>query len=287
MPVAAVLVDRGRQVCVLTGDWSPVITRNDTVLCVGDRLQLLRWLVNICPDAKICQLHAGEQTTSAAEDYRYRYAISALATRRMFATRDAWLRSGGPEPYVGAPCLEHCVERMSEAAASPPLDGKDYVVFSMNVCRYQGQAEINRMLAVTANEARSRGWYVYASRPNSEFEAEFAVTDPNVIVQSAYGVPHDEFQRIVAGAHLLVGNSSAGIIEAPSLGTQTIDIAPRQNGRPLASSILRVPPGTFDMRACFDAALELGFDFQPYNEVEHPAIKAAQVVMEVEEMIRT
>jgi GDP/UDP-N,N'-diacetylbacillosamine 2-epimerase (hydrolysing) len=40
----------------------------------------------------------------------------------------------------------------------------------------------------------------------------------------------------------VVGNSSSGILEAPSFGTPTINIGDRQKGRILAASIIQVPP---------------------------------------------
>ena len=39
---------------------------------------------------------------------------------------------------------------------------------------------------------------------------------------------------------LVIGNSSSGIIEAPSLGVPTINIGPRQEGRVKAKSVIQV-----------------------------------------------
>ena len=44
-------------------------------------------------------------------------------------------------------------------------------------------------------------------------------------------MPHEDFLRALLAASAIVGNSSAGIIEAPAAGTPTVNIGPRQAGR--------------------------------------------------------
>lgn len=289
MPVVYELEDMGRPVRVVSSDHDnlPTITCLDTVLCVGDRIQLLRYLVNECPDSKIVQLHAGEETTSFVDDSRYRWAISSLAYKRLLATKEATDTTVGE--FVGSPCLEHYKDRVAEAEKNPPLDGKDYVLFAMNAWILSSEKYVNECLERTCRAARERGWWVYTIVPNYEKPYEIKVDEPNQIIQTNYSVPHDEFQRLIAGAHLMVGNSSAGVIEAPSLGTQSISLAPRQRGRPVASSVLDVE--VYDnhghreierMSELFDEALTLDFSYQPYNRIAHPAKKAAEAVRNVE-----
>ena len=50
-------------------------------------------------------------------------------------------------------------------------------------------------------------------------------------------VTHDAYVELMQSASAVVGNSSAGIIEAPWIGIPTVNIGLRQSGRPLASSI--------------------------------------------------
>jgi UDP-hydrolysing UDP-N-acetyl-D-glucosamine 2-epimerase len=49
------------------------------------------------------------------------------------------------------------------------------------------------------------------------------------------------YLSLLSHAKAVVGNSSSGIIEAPSLGVRTIDIGDRQRGRPRASSVASCP----------------------------------------------
>ena len=50
----------------------------------------------------------------------------------------------------------------------------------------------------------------------------------------------DSYLDLIAHAQAIIGNSSSGIIEAPTLGTYTINIGKRQEGRVRASSVIDV-----------------------------------------------
>lgn len=59
----------------------------------------------------------------------------------------------------------------------------------------------------------------------------------------------DKFLRELASVLFIIGNSSAGIVEAPFLGTPTINIGARQQGRPMASSIIQAEPTAESIQA--------------------------------------
>lgn len=56
-------------------------------------------------------------------------------------------------------------------------------------------------------------------------------------------------------ADVVVGNSSSGIIEAPFVGTPTVDIGDRQRGRPRAPSVVHCATGEAAVRAALGRAL--------------------------------
>jgi len=62
-------------------------------------------------------------------------------------------------------------------------------------------------------------------------------------------------------ASALIGNSSSGIIEAPSFRVPTVNIGDRQRGRVQAGSILNCPPETWAIQNTIDHALS-----QPFQE---------------------
>jgi GDP/UDP-N,N'-diacetylbacillosamine 2-epimerase (hydrolysing) len=61
-------------------------------------------------------------------------------------------------------------------------------------------------------------------------------SDPRVSVYN--DLPRPLFLGLLRDAAFLIGNSSAGIIEAASFGTPVIDIGPRQKGREHGPNVL-------------------------------------------------
>ncbi|MFO1268785.1 MAG: UDP-N-acetylglucosamine 2-epimerase [Rubrivivax sp.] len=50
------------------------------------------------------------------------------------------------------------------------------------------------------------------------------------------------YLSLMAEVDAVVGNSSSGLYEAPSLGTPTVNVGDRQRGRLAAASVLHCPP---------------------------------------------
>jgi UDP-N-acetylglucosamine 2-epimerase len=263
------------------------INREDTVVCVGDRLQLMRFLVKYCPTSRICQLHAGEDTSESMDDSRWRWVITCLSSVQLAPTVAA-LNELDARGYMaglcGAPSLEGFEIRRREALEKPPLDGRNYVLFAHNGYKAMQNGEWETALNVTAACAARRGWWTYVVVPNREACPAYVLNeDANKMVQSVYGLGHWEYQRIIAGALLMVGNSSAGVIEAPSLGTATVNVGSRQDGRPMASSVVSIGVDrldTVEMECAFEEALASDFGERPYECVEHPAEVAADLIAE-------
>jgi GDP/UDP-N,N'-diacetylbacillosamine 2-epimerase (hydrolysing) len=53
-------------------------------------------------------------------------------------------------------------------------------------------------------------------------------------------LPRQDYLGLMRMATVIVGNSSSGIMEAPSFGKPTVNIGRRQNGRPQASNVVNV-----------------------------------------------
>ena len=60
-------------------------------------------------------------------------------------------------------------------------------------------------------------------------------------------------------AHLVIGNSSSGIIEAPYFKTPTINIGTRQKGRLKAKSIIDVRPDEIEIQNAINKGLSKNF----------------------------
>ena len=88
-------------------------------------------------------------------------------------------------------------------------------------------------------------------------------------------------------ANLVIGNSSSGIIEAPSLQTPTVNIGDRQKGRPRSNSVIDCPAETDAIRCAIDQALSPDFKSclnaasSPYGE-PGAAVKIKDVLKRVD-----
>lgn len=80
----------------------------------------------------------------------------------------------------------------------------------------------------------------------------------NWLIVTSLGVLR--YLSVVKYARLVIGNSSSGVIEAPSMGTPTINIGDRQKGRMMAESVICCEPD----KSCIADAMKkaLTHDFQ-------------------------
>lgn len=71
-------------------------------------------------------------------------------------------------------------------------------------------------------------------------------------------LPRDEFLRALAEADVLVGNSSAGLLEAPFLGTPAVNVGERQKGRePGGPGVIHARESQSAIQAAIRTALRL------------------------------
>lgn len=68
-------------------------------------------------------------------------------------------------------------------------------------------------------------------------------------------MPHEEYLSVLKSVDLMIGNSSSGIIEAPSFKVPVLNIGNRQQGRERSANILDVPPERKKIVAAIDFAL--------------------------------
>jgi len=68
-------------------------------------------------------------------------------------------------------------------------------------------------------------------------------------------MPHEDYLGIIKSVDLMIGNSSSGIIEAPSLKTAVINIGNRQMGRMRSSNIVDAEPEKEKILKTIDFAL--------------------------------
>ena len=70
----------------------------------------------------------------------------------------------------------------------------------------------------------------------------------------------DLFLNLMYHCYLIIGNSSSGIIEAPSFKKPVLNIGSRQEGRVMAKNILQAPLDVTEIRNAIDRASQKAFN---------------------------
>ena len=231
----------------------------DFLFVLGDRTEILA----ICAAAvnahiPIAHIHGGELTQGAIDD-NIRHAVTKMSYLHFASTEEYRRRiiQMGEEPErvfnVGALGVENILKErlLSREELGKSIDfptEKDYVIVTFHpVTLEPGTAEKQIQEVFLAMRERKDLFYLITKANadaggqviNNFMEWETAKY-PNMKLISSLGM-----KRYLSGvkyAKFVLGNSSSGIIEVPSLGIPTVNIGDRQKGRIMADSIIPCEP---------------------------------------------
>ncbi len=217
----------------------------DLVLLLGDRGEMLAGaLAAIHMNIHVAHIHGGER--SGTIDEPVRHAISKLSHFHFTATnnaRDRLIRMGELADNVfvtGAPGLDGletlaCVAR-NTLLTDMGLDVQAPIALMVYHPVLQEAASAGDSIHQILDVLHAQRVQVVALKPNSDADSdqirsvlEARAHDPGIRVVTHF--PRKRFISWMAAADLMIGNSSAGIIEAASFGTPVVNIGPRQNMR--------------------------------------------------------
>ena len=183
-------------------------------------------------------LHAGE-TTAAVYDDGFRNAISAMATHHVAAAEPyaERLRQQGYRSVhcLGAPGLGRLVQKRTHPTWPVAREPTILVQFHPETRNLDDiPRQVNELMAaLNSIEAR----YVF-TEPGMDAGREHIVEAFGERMQTC---TDDEWVSLLFVADVLVGNSSCGIIETPSIPLPSVNIGDRQRGRLSALSVINVP----------------------------------------------
>jgi UDP-hydrolysing UDP-N-acetyl-D-glucosamine 2-epimerase len=277
--------------------------RPDVIVLLGDRVEMLAAAVAALPLAiAVAHLHGGE-VTEGAIDEQARHAITKLAhlhfpAAEPYARR---IRQMGEEPWrvhcVGAPGLD----RFARLAAMPreelarriglPLRRPTLLVTFHPVTLEPGEA--GRHSAELAGALEMVDGDVVITYPGADAAYEtvirrlesLAATRPGTRMIPALG--EDGYGALLREADVMVGNSSSGLIEAPTFGLPVVNVGIRQGGRLRAANVIDVGHGREEIAEGIRRALAPGFRaglqglVNPYGD-GHAAPRIARVLRETE-----
>lgn len=245
----------------------------DIVILLGDRYEifipLIAALIYRIPVAHLC----GGETTEGALDEQVRHAITKMAHLHFPSTFEYGrrIRQMGEDAWrihvVGAPG----VENIMRAELMPPEEIQDRFSIDVNqptllityhpetLTKEQDPAQQVDILISALKEFYDiqqvityPGTEVGFRKIIEAWEA-YAAECPNIKLHKSLG--SRGYLGVMKYAAAVVGNSSSGIIEAPSLKVPTVNIGDRQKGRVRAKSVIDVPCRKEDIVAGLHKAL--------------------------------
>jgi GDP/UDP-N,N'-diacetylbacillosamine 2-epimerase (hydrolysing) len=221
------------------------VERPDLVLLLGDRGEMLAGAIAaIHENIFVAHIHGGER--SGTVDEPVRHAISRLAHLHFPATLDGATRlerMGERNDcifVIGAPGLDRLERdaRMSrpELVASMGWDDNSRVALLVFHPVVQAAADGARHVSAIIAALRSQQYKIVGLRPNADTGGDAIRTvleqygdDPGLQLRTH--LPREIFVSWMAAADVMIGNSSAGIIEAATFGTPVINVGNRQRLR--------------------------------------------------------
>lgn len=235
------------------------------VLVLGDRIEAFAAATaGHIAGYPVAHLHGGDRAEGIADE-AMRHAISKLAHLHFPATaasRRRLIRMGEPADRVqrvGSPAIDG-LKRVSPADDAPEL-----IVLQHPIGESEAQeaAWMRGTLEATAGQSR------LVLMPNHDpGRAGILQAIEEATVEATSHLPRERFLSLVKGASVIVGNSSAGLIEAAALKTPCVNVGPRQAGREKPRSVVDCDYSAANVRAAIEQArgLDLRGMRHPYGE---------------------
>lgn len=262
----------------------------DIVLLLGDRFETFAAAAAACVcRIPIAHIHGGELTAGAIDD-AFRHAITKMShlhftSTEIYRRRVVQLGESPDRVFnVGALGVENilAMDLLEKTALSRALEtdlDQPYVLVTFHPATAEaGQAAPQCAQLLTALEGL-QGIRILFTKANADAEGRivnqmiewFAADNPQRSkVFSSMG--HLRYLSAVKYASAVIGNSSSGIIEAPTLKTPTVNIGDRQKGRVYAGSVLNCLPEAPSIAAAIHEALSASFA-EAAQQAENPYAK--------------
>lgn len=253
--------------------------RPDALMVLGDRYETLAVCcvaMNAC--IPIIHLYGGE-TTEGAVDEAIRHAITKMSYLHFTSTEEYRRRviQLGESPdrvfNVGAIGVENALKtrllgrKDLEKSLDFPLD-KPYAVVTFHPVTLEQETAGDQYAEVLkAFEAHPELKYIITKanadrdgRVINQMTDEFTAKHKNAVSFDSLGKVR--YLSALKYAALVIGNSSSGIIEAPSFNIPTINIGDRQKGRLQAKSVINCIPETAAVSEAIKKAMSKDFHLE-------------------------
>lgn len=264
----------------------------DLLIVLGDRYEMFS--VSIAAAMQripILHIHGGEATYANYDEF-IRHGITKMA-RFHFVSTEVYKRrviQMGEDPKtvfnMGALGAENCKKIniccVPNEIMSLPV--KEYLVVLFHpetLTNVDAQEQIKEVLKALKVVEDKRIVFIGSNADTHSEQIRRQINDYVKEHSNALffeNLHTDAYHYLLKKSICLIGNSSSGIIEAPSLGIWTINIGDRQKGRERGESIIDVPCVEYELKAAINQVCESkgALEFaNPYFK-EHAAINYYQ-----------
>lgn len=243
----------------------------DMVLVLGDRDEAFAAGVAAAHmNIPVGHIHGGDAMRGAIIDDSIRHALTKFAHLHFPATEKSQDRilKMGEEPWrvttVGAPGLDHVhsgdYDDPDAVLSSLGLDPEEPILLVLQHPVTTMQEKASEQMEMTLDAVASVDAQRVLIYPNSDAGGEAMIEaieghDRIDGFLTLRNLPRRQFLGLLAVADVLVGNSSSGIIEAPTFGLPVVDVGPRQDSRERTENVVSVPHATDQIRIAVESCL--------------------------------
>lgn len=226
----------------------------DLLMILGDRYEMLSAAVSAAMQKiPILHIHGGEATYGNYDEF-IRHGITKMSLYHFTATEEYRNRviQLGEHPdrvfSLGALGAENCLfmDEKNIPDDVKALERKGYFVVLFHpetLTNSDVVRQMEELLSAAKEFSKYRFVFLGANADTNSgiirrMVAEFVYSNKNCIYFE--NLHTDAYHYLLKNSICLVGNSSSGLIEAPSLGIYTVNIGDRQKGRVRGNSVIDV-----------------------------------------------
>nr|WP_309098444.1 UDP-N-acetylglucosamine 2-epimerase [Fredinandcohnia onubensis] len=256
----------------------------DLLMVLGDRYETLA----VCTVAMnlripIAHLYGGE-TTEGAVDESIRHAITKLSYLHFTSTEEYRKRviQLGEQPdrvlCVGAVGIENILNQdlMSKSELGESIDfnlNRPYAIVTFHPVTLEDNSSAVQFQSLLEVCKKYQDINFIFTKANADANGriinkmidDYVSENDNAIAFTSLGM-----KRYLSGLKhcaMVIGNSSSGLVEAPSFGIPTINIGDRQKGRLQADSVINCEPSFQDIARAMVLALSDEFKNKAKNTI--------------------
>jgi UDP-hydrolysing UDP-N-acetyl-D-glucosamine 2-epimerase len=241
----------------------------DIILILGDRGEMLAGaIVGAYLTIPVAHIHGGEITSTVDEFSRH--ATTKLAHFHFPATEksaERIIRMGEDSSnvfVVGAPGLDTI---LNEKLVEPEVLSEKYTLELSKpillVVQHPVTTEVNDApdhIHETLDAILELKYQTIFIYPNADAGGRKMIEaikkyEEYPFIKTFKSIPYKEFLSLMNMASVMVGNSSSGIIEAPSFGLPVVNIGSRQKGRERTENVIDVDYDKEEIKAAIKKAL--------------------------------